>query len=253
MKFFFQINLIKKLTIYILFLIFSTNPSYAIVNDAQNWHHADTFYCTDGPKDPMDWPSTYSYRVEWPGGNSPRRWVYVRDYIFFGGKISGPFTFNNPRVKDLDNDGTCEVVVDGGFGEWRWTSRAGWGVEVPVVYKFDGITFKDVSDKYAKDLITKRLKEVLEIIDDYEKNNLELFYSQSDGYGIGKAAWAEYLQLNPSQEGIDYFFKRTLGKFDIGYLYQLEILMCKNFVWDLATCSSKPLTSIDRSKLLNGK
>ena len=253
MKFFFQINLIKKLTIYILFLIFSTNPSYAIVNDAQNWHHADTFYCTDGPKDPMDWPSTYSYRVEWPGGNSPRRWVYVRDYIFFGGKISGPFTFNNPRVKDLDNDGTCEVVVDGGFGEWRWTSRAGWGVEVPIVYKFDGITFKDVSDKYAKDLITKRLKEVLEIIDDYEKNNLELFYSQSDGYGIGKAAWAEYLQLNPSQEGIDYFFKRTLGKFDIGYLYQLEILMCKNFVWDLATCSSKPLTSIDRSKLLNGK
>ena len=143
--------------------------------------------------------------------------------------------------------------MDGGFGEWRWTSRAGWGVEVPVVYKFDGITFKDVSDKYAKDLITKRLKEVLEIIDDYEKNNLELFYSQSDGYGIGKAAWAEYLQLNPSQEGIDYFFKRTLGKFDIGYLYQLEILMCKNFVWDLATCSSKPLTSIDRSKLLNGK
>ena len=21
------------------------------MNDAQNWHHADTFYCTDGPKD----------------------------------------------------------------------------------------------------------------------------------------------------------------------------------------------------------
>ena len=42
--------------------------------------------------------------------------------------------------QDLDNDGTCEVVVDGGFGEWRWTSRAGWGVEVPIVYKFDGIT-----------------------------------------------------------------------------------------------------------------
>ena len=86
-----------------------------------------------------------------------------------------------------------------------------------------------------------------------EKNNLELFYSQSDGYAVAKAAWAEYLQLNPSQEGIDYFFKRTLGKFDLGYLYQLEILMCKNFVWDLATCRSKPLTSIDRSKLLNGK
>ena len=86
----------KKLFIYTLFLILSTNPLYAIVNDSQNWHHSGGFYCTDGPKDPMDWPSTYSYSVEWPGGNSPRKWVYVRDYIFFGGKISGPFSFNNP-------------------------------------------------------------------------------------------------------------------------------------------------------------
>ena len=243
----------KNFLIYFLFLILSTNPLYAIVNNARGWHLTEEFYCTDGPKDPMDWPSTYSYSVEWPGGNSPRRWVYVRDYIFFGGKISGPFTFNNPRVKDLDNDGTCEVVVDGGFGEWRWTSRAGWGVEIPIVYKFDGITFKDVSDKYAKDLIAKRLKEVVGIIDEQEKNNLEHFYSPYPGFGQAKGAWAEYLQLNPSQEGIDYFFKRTLGKFDYEYLYELEFLMCENLVWDWNTCKSKPLTSIDRSKLLNGK
>jgi len=253
MKFFSQINLIKKLTFYTLFLIFSSNPLFAIVNNASNWHHSDTFYCTDGLKDPMDWPSTYSYSIQWPGGNSGRMWIFVRDYLTFGGKISGPFTYQNPRVMDLDEDGTCEIVVDGGFGEWRWTSRAGWGVQVPEVYKFNGMAFINVSDAYAENLIAERLKKVIEIIDDQEKNNLELFYSQSDGFAIAKAAWAEYFQLNPSQEGIDYFFKRTLGKFDYEYLYELEFLMCENLVWDWNACKSKPLTSIDRSKLLNGK
>ena len=67
---------------------------------------------------------------------------------------------------------------------------------------------------------------------------------------MGKAAWAEYLQLNPNKEGIDYFFKRTLGKFDYEYLVELEFLMCENRVWDYQTCKTKPLTSIDTSKLL---
>ena len=99
------------------------------------------------------------------------------------------------------------------------------------------------------------LEKLSSLTEEREKSDSARFYNDIGGAGSyswfspGKTAWAEYLQLNSNQKGVDYFFERTLGKFDYEYLVEVEYLMCEKRIWDFEFCNTRPLTSAHKGKV----
>jgi len=246
-----------QMIIGFLFLFFlSSSYLYAVVGDQSGLHGFSTNVCYK--ENNRDAAFEDIYMLKWTGGNSSYHHVYVyegwnKDSDL---EVHGPFGFYGPEIKDIDDDGKCELVVYEGFGEYRWACGACWRVEVPFVYHYDGQEnrFIDVTKEYGTELRKKRTERVLELIDEQEKSD-PIFYKdyggagESSWFGAGKTAWAEYLQLNPNQDGVDYFFERTLGKFDYEYLVEIEFLLCERRYWNYEFCNSRPLTSIHKDKV----
>ena len=253
MKFFSQI-----IIIFILMGVVINSNSYALVGKQDGLHgFGPGIVCHK--ENNRDIPFEDIYMFMWTGGNSNYHHVYV--YEGHGResdlRVHGPFGFYGPEIKDIDNDGKCELIVYQGFGEYRWDCGACWRVEVPFVYHYNlkRNDFIDVTKQYGTELRKKRTKKVLELIDEREKEDSKSFYNDLGGAGqrswfnSGKTAWGEYLQLNPNQEGVDYFFERTLGKFDYEYLVEIEFLMCERSYWDYDFCENRPLTSAHKDKV----
>ena len=240
---------IKK--ILLIFVIFSTTSLHALVDYPDGLHGFHNYMCYQ-EDDRIPASITNIYMLMWSGGNSNNKGIYVYEGDRFGDQeVQGPFFHENPEILDLDNDGQCELVTFEGFGEYYWACGACWRTFVPFVYHYNSKLnkFDDVTDKYGLELREKRTKEVLKLIQERESENYKGFYNlfpkeiRANWESAGKAAWAEYLQLNPSQNGIDYFFDNTKGKFNYEYLVELEYLMCAENIWEYSYCQTRPLTS----------